>query len=264
MIVIDGTKYSCQRCIRGHRVSGCDHYDEELFIIKRKGRPSSMCMYCRRTRQARNNKIKCVRAGPSESCASLTCKNADNSKGCTCAQNNSQQMQTIPASCARALIASGKLDNRASNNLRSYPSQNEATQRTLAYDERSTTYPNTDPYAPLSPPESMCSDNSDIRSVDSNMNSPRISDSVLENMGMNSLSSSNDVPLRRSIQPNTPSSFKTSVYPGYDTQFDLYTLPQRFTFEERFQEPIVNYEDDAFGFPQGSSSFSRMSYLYSH
>lgn len=224
-----------------------------------------MCVYCRRTRQARNTKTKCVCASPSESCASMACRNADNSRGCTCAQNGSQQMQTIPAGFARSMMASGNLDTQAGSNLNNYPPRGEAAQHTLAYDERSTSFNNADSYGPVSPPESMCSDNSDIRSVDSSSdNSPRISDSVLENMSMNSLSSTNDVPLKRSIQQNTTAPFKNTFYSGYDASFEVYTLPQRFTFEERFQEPLVNYEDDAYEFSQGNTAFSRMSYLYNY
>lgn len=40
MILIDGVKYSCLECIRGHRSSLCQHYKRPLLLVKRKGRPS--------------------------------------------------------------------------------------------------------------------------------------------------------------------------------------------------------------------------------
>ncbi|OBA27312.1 Cu-dependent DNA-binding protein, partial [Hanseniaspora valbyensis NRRL Y-1626] len=47
MIVIDGVKYACERCIRGHRVTKCSHSDGPLVVIKPKGRPSTVCEYCK-------------------------------------------------------------------------------------------------------------------------------------------------------------------------------------------------------------------------
>lgn len=40
MILIDGVKYSCLECIRGHRTSACLHDQRPLLLVNRKGRPS--------------------------------------------------------------------------------------------------------------------------------------------------------------------------------------------------------------------------------
>lgn len=53
MVFIAGTKYACQRCIRGHRASGCKHIDEELLMIKPKGRPTIWCGRCNRNWRSR-------------------------------------------------------------------------------------------------------------------------------------------------------------------------------------------------------------------
>lgn len=50
MVIINGVKYACDRCIRGHRVSGCRHVKEPLRKIKRKGRPSTQCGNCKKMR----------------------------------------------------------------------------------------------------------------------------------------------------------------------------------------------------------------------
>lgn len=47
MVFINEVKYACDRCIRGHRVSGCSHTNATLKRIKRKGRPTGLCSACR-------------------------------------------------------------------------------------------------------------------------------------------------------------------------------------------------------------------------
>ncbi|ODM17618.1 hypothetical protein SI65_07293 [Aspergillus cristatus] len=48
-MLINGQKYSCEACIRGHRVTTCKHHDRPLTKINRKGRPFSTCSICHRT-----------------------------------------------------------------------------------------------------------------------------------------------------------------------------------------------------------------------
>ncbi|KAF1796969.1 copper fist DNA-binding transcription factor [Mucor lusitanicus] len=60
MIVIDNVKYACQKCIKGHRSSRCDHTERHLVIVKRKGRPISQCDECREQRLKRHIHQKCV------------------------------------------------------------------------------------------------------------------------------------------------------------------------------------------------------------
>ncbi|KAL4964849.1 putative Cu-dependent DNA-binding protein [Aspergillus stella-maris] len=45
-MLIDGEKWACEACVRGHRVSTCKHHDRPLTRINRKGRPYSTCSIC--------------------------------------------------------------------------------------------------------------------------------------------------------------------------------------------------------------------------
>lgn len=54
MVLIGGVKYACERCIRGHRVTTCNHTDQPLIMIKPKGRPSSQCKHCKNLRVTKN------------------------------------------------------------------------------------------------------------------------------------------------------------------------------------------------------------------
>lgn len=41
MILVDGDKYACQQCIRGHRSSSCKHIQRPLVLVRSRGRPST-------------------------------------------------------------------------------------------------------------------------------------------------------------------------------------------------------------------------------
>lgn len=60
MVLINGVKYACERCIRGHRVTTCTHTDQPLMMIKPKGRPSTQCPFCKEQRRIRNAHVNCV------------------------------------------------------------------------------------------------------------------------------------------------------------------------------------------------------------
>jgi hypothetical protein len=80
MPVIDGEKWACNSCIKGHRVSGCTHIgsycclaasisssavadhndtDRELHHINPKGRPVKQCEHCRGARKSKSHHAKC-------------------------------------------------------------------------------------------------------------------------------------------------------------------------------------------------------------
>lgn len=59
MVLINGVKYACERCIRGHRVTTCTHTDQPLMMIKPKGRPSTQCPFCKEQRKTRNAHVNC-------------------------------------------------------------------------------------------------------------------------------------------------------------------------------------------------------------
>lgn len=58
-MLIDGEKYACVSCIKGHRVSGCLHNDRELHHINPKGRPVKQCEHCRGARKSKSHHAKC-------------------------------------------------------------------------------------------------------------------------------------------------------------------------------------------------------------
>lgn len=85
MVLLNGVKYACERCIRGHRASSCTHTDKPLTMIKRKGRPASQCPHCREQRKLKNihSSCSCGKMGksPGQHLASCFChKNSH----CTC------------------------------------------------------------------------------------------------------------------------------------------------------------------------------------
>lgn len=41
MILVDGEKYACEQCIRGHRSSTCKHIRRPLVLVRSRGRPST-------------------------------------------------------------------------------------------------------------------------------------------------------------------------------------------------------------------------------
>lgn len=59
-MLINGLKFSCATCIKGHRASNCKHTDRPLFEIRKKGRPVSQCLLCRDLRKTKQLHIKCI------------------------------------------------------------------------------------------------------------------------------------------------------------------------------------------------------------
>lgn len=75
-MLIKGEKYACEACVRGHRVSNCQHSDRPLQHINKKvytvhfycramltcltqGRPVSQCTHCRTLRKSRSAHVRC-------------------------------------------------------------------------------------------------------------------------------------------------------------------------------------------------------------
>ncbi|TVY53061.1 Copper resistance protein CRF1 [Lachnellula cervina] len=58
-MLIKGEKYACEACVRGHRVSNCQHADRTLQHINKKGRPVSQCTHCRTLRKSRSAHVRC-------------------------------------------------------------------------------------------------------------------------------------------------------------------------------------------------------------
>ncbi|CDH55111.1 predicted protein [Lichtheimia corymbifera JMRC:FSU:9682] len=60
MPLINGIKFACNSCIKGHRSSHCNHVERPLFEIRRKGRPVTQCTYCRDLRKTKQVHVKCA------------------------------------------------------------------------------------------------------------------------------------------------------------------------------------------------------------
>ncbi|RKF56256.1 putative copper fist dna binding domain protein [Erysiphe neolycopersici] len=58
-MIIAGEKWACEACVRGHRVSNCQHSDRPLQHINKKGRPVSQCQHCRTLRKSRSAHVRC-------------------------------------------------------------------------------------------------------------------------------------------------------------------------------------------------------------
>ncbi|CUS22673.1 LAQU0S06e03400g1_1 [Lachancea quebecensis] len=81
MVLVNGIKYACERCIRGHRVTTCNHTDQPLMMIKPKGRPSTTCAHCKELRKN---------------------KNANPTGGCTCGRQQKKRLAQKAKEEARA------------------------------------------------------------------------------------------------------------------------------------------------------------------
>ncbi|ODV91230.1 hypothetical protein CANCADRAFT_31938 [Tortispora caseinolytica NRRL Y-17796] len=76
-MIVDGQKFACETCIRGHRVSSCSHSDRPLIKINPKGRPLTQCKHCRDLRKSKNTHSSCA-------CGSYTAKCDIEEHNCTC------------------------------------------------------------------------------------------------------------------------------------------------------------------------------------
>ena len=59
-MLINGIKFACNTCVKGHRSSNCNHIERPLFEIRKKGRPVTQCSFCRDLRKTRQIHIKCT------------------------------------------------------------------------------------------------------------------------------------------------------------------------------------------------------------
>ncbi|EGC49254.1 copper fist DNA binding domain-containing protein [Histoplasma capsulatum var. duboisii H88] len=121
-MLIKGEKWACEACIRGHRVSNCQHADRPLSHINKKGRPVSQCPHCRGLRKSRTTHTKCECGEKGHTKAECPTKEAsDNQVGnrkqcccghgsrCTCANKRDSNLETVPEV--------GPPRSRASSNL---------------------------------------------------------------------------------------------------------------------------------------------------
>ncbi|KAK2740175.1 hypothetical protein FQN55_009016 [Onygenales sp. PD_40] len=107
-MLIKGEKWACEACIRGHRVSNCQHADRPLSHINKKGRPVSQCPHCRGLRKARTTHTKCecgekphtkvdcpAEPGDTQAGKKKPCCCSHGSR-CTCAAKRDSNLATVP------------------------------------------------------------------------------------------------------------------------------------------------------------------------
>ncbi|KAI1399557.1 hypothetical protein F4819DRAFT_497955 [Hypoxylon fuscum] len=105
-MLIDGEKWACEACVRGHRVSNCQHADRPLQHINKKGRPVSQCQHCRAMRKSRSSHVKCDCGEKTHKCAHLK-QTVEGHKDscccnhggrCTCSHKKEPSLDTVPES----------------------------------------------------------------------------------------------------------------------------------------------------------------------
>ncbi|KAF9359767.1 hypothetical protein BGX34_008171 [Mortierella sp. NVP85] len=60
MVFVNGQKFACATCIKGHRSTTCNHGERPLHEIKKKGRPPTQCLHCKELRKAKQVSVKCI------------------------------------------------------------------------------------------------------------------------------------------------------------------------------------------------------------
>ncbi|KAF9110994.1 hypothetical protein BGX27_005542, partial [Mortierella sp. AM989] len=60
MVFLNGQKFACATCIKGHRSTTCNHGERPLHEIKKKGRPSIQCTHCKELRKAKQVNARCI------------------------------------------------------------------------------------------------------------------------------------------------------------------------------------------------------------
>lgn len=90
-MLIKGVKYACERCIRGHRVTTCNHTNEPLTMIKPKGRPSTQCHHCRENRKSKNLHVSCTCGKKGKNGTHLPSCACHKTNHCTCSNSQSKK-----------------------------------------------------------------------------------------------------------------------------------------------------------------------------
>ncbi|PVV01743.1 hypothetical protein BB560_003825 [Smittium megazygosporum] len=85
-MIIDGIKYACESCIRGHRANTCKHSERKLIVVKPKGRPITQCSHCRELRKKNKVHIRCIcnSKPPTKAAISAQLKFSKLLNPCTC------------------------------------------------------------------------------------------------------------------------------------------------------------------------------------
>lgn len=90
-MLIKGVKYACERCIRGHRVTTCNHTNEPLTMIKPKGRPATQCQHCRENRKSKNLHVTCTCGKKGKNGSHLPSCGCHKTNHCTCSHGQTKK-----------------------------------------------------------------------------------------------------------------------------------------------------------------------------
>ncbi|KAH8776432.1 hypothetical protein F5883DRAFT_247585 [Diaporthe sp. PMI_573] len=114
-MILDGEKWACESCVRGHRVSNCQHADRPLQHINKKGRPVSQCSHCRNMRRSKSAHVKCDCGEKTSKCVHLQATVDGHRESCccnhggrcTCSHKKEQnQLDTVPESDSEQELSS--------------------------------------------------------------------------------------------------------------------------------------------------------------
>ncbi|KAG9228820.1 hypothetical protein BJ875DRAFT_223174 [Amylocarpus encephaloides] len=83
-MLIKGEKFACEACVRGHRVSNCQHGDRPLQHINKKGRPATQCTHCRSLRKSRASHVRCECGGEKAHGKGACTSDGDSPDTCCC------------------------------------------------------------------------------------------------------------------------------------------------------------------------------------
>ncbi|KAI8055595.1 uncharacterized protein B0P05DRAFT_575322 [Gilbertella persicaria] len=124
---INGLKYACSTCIKGHRSSHCSHVDRPLFEIRKKGRPVTQCTFCRDLRKTKQVHIKCAcdkKGGENNTQQPLLIYQQSSINNDMCQDKKTDNQCTCPAIAAAAALASTKSSKSTiKSSVGAYPSQ---------------------------------------------------------------------------------------------------------------------------------------------
>ncbi|KAJ9133056.1 Copper resistance protein CRF1 [Pleurostoma richardsiae] len=125
-MLIDGEKWACEACVRGHRVSNCQHADRPLQHINKKGRPVSQCQHCRAMRKSRSAHARCDCGEKTHKCIHLKTTVEGHKDSCCCNhggrctcshKKESPQLDTVPESDSDRETSSSNTNSKASSKV---------------------------------------------------------------------------------------------------------------------------------------------------
>ncbi|KAL2119830.1 hypothetical protein VTJ04DRAFT_6791 [Mycothermus thermophilus] len=142
-MLIDGEKWACEACVRGHRVSNCQHHDRPLQHINKKGRPVSQCQHCRAMRKSRAAHVKCDCGEKTQKCVHLRppleghkescCCN--HGGRCTCCQKREPpKLDTVPESDSDEAAATRSRSSKSSSRSRRRANTTSSDAALLSFD----------------------------------------------------------------------------------------------------------------------------------